>query len=198
MLLLDRHRGGARDRARDASGDGHGRGRGLLAHALQCWDDLGGDDSVLQLVNLQGLLCLECTVLTSMVLPSQHWGHCHITSIPSQHLCSHIVHMQLLFRCCSQTFRLVKAHVSDETEKGLELTRERGPGFLSGSRGFFRGSTGTSMTLAGGGGGTVMGAPEMATPEIAIGGGGVASCKHATTWLSAPHRLVCQMHLTAH
>ena len=87
--------------------------------------------------------------------------------------------------------------VGDESEQGLELTRERGPGFLGGSRGFFRGSTGTSMTFAGGGGGTVMmGAPEMATPEMGIGGGGVASCKQAKAWPSAPHQMVCQMHLT--
>ena len=98
---------------------------------------------------------------------------------------------------CNQTLQRATARVSDGTERGLRLTREKGPGFLR-SRGFFRGSKGTSTTFAGGGGGTVMGAPEMATPEIGIGGGGVASCRHAVAWLSASHRLVCHMHLTAH
>ena len=51
-------------------------------------------------------------------------------------------------------------------------TRARGVFFLSRKKGFFLGgSTGMSMT-AGGGGGTVMGAPEMAVPEICTGGGG--------------------------
>ena len=52
-------------------------------------------------------------------------------------------------------------------------TRARGVFFLSRKKGFFLGgSTGMSRT-DGGGGGTVMGAPEMAVPEICTGGGGV-------------------------
>ena len=72
----------------------------------------------------------------------------------------------------------------------MRRTRAKGSFFLSRKKGFLGGSTGTSMTT-GGGGGTVMGAPEMAVPEICTGGGGVP-CSSTQFRIGLQCSLKCQ------